>query len=101
MAAAIFEITSSAIGALAGILACAFLVVTIRSIFKGRAAYEANRAVTKPSLWATLRGDMRNGSAMSAGRTNHGLAIETRSGRLIPQQRLGADAVDDVIGRNA
>lgn len=97
----LFEVLTSAVGAIAGIMAAAFLVVTIRSAFQGRAAYEANRLVTKPSVWATFKGDMRSNVAAEEGRTNHGLAIELESGRLIPQQRLGSSAVDEVIGRQS
>lgn len=97
--AILIEIASSAFGALSGVLAVAFMIATYRSITRGRAAYEANRLVSKPSLWASLKGDMTGDSEKGGGRTNHGLAIELKTGRLVPQQRLGSDAVDDVIAR--
>lgn len=101
MTSFVWEIFVSAIGATSGILAVAFVIVTYRSAFTGRSGYEANRIVSKPSLWSSLCGDLRDGKAFRESRTNHGIALDLETDQLVPQQRLSTDAVDDVIGRSA
>lgn len=97
----IFDILYTIIGAASGVLALAFIIVTVRSLTTGRPAYETNRIVAKPSIWANMTGDMNNGDEVGENLTNHGLALNLRTKSLQPQQRLSSQAIDDVIARSA
>jgi len=97
--AAILEILRVVLGVWFGIMALSFLWVTVRSWTSGRAAFEANRMVTYPSIRKTAAGQLRPPHKSSESRANDGLAIDLRSRKLVPQQRLSDESVDDVIGR--
>lgn len=81
-----------------GTLGIFFAVVTWRTFHTGREAFQVNRASTPASLWLTVRGASADVDDTQK-RNSHGLAVDLRSKKLIAQQRLSREAVDDVIGR--
>lgn len=84
------------LGVSSGILAAYLAVTTFRAWYSGSDAYEANRAATPRSIVSVLSGQK---GRVSHNRNSFGLAVELNSGKLVSQQRLSREAVDDVIGR--
>jgi hypothetical protein len=93
------ELLISVGAVLSGASALIITIVTIRAWLNGHAAYDANRRVTYRSMLRTFKGEMRSFDADSDGRLSHGMSINLSTGKLRPQHRLSAEAIDDVIGR--
>lgn len=87
------------IGAGAGIMAIAFLWVSIRSWQHGRPAFEANSRRAYPSLLRSIRGEMRPASSHMRDRTRMGVALTVGDEKFVPQERFSSEALDEVIGR--
>lgn len=86
------------LGALLGTLAVYFAIATFRAWYSGSDAYEVNRAATAPSVRSVLGGQIGK-KPNEKNRNSFGLAVDLKSGKLVSQQRLSTEAVDDVIGR--
>ena len=86
------------LGVSLGTLSVYFAVATFRAWYTGSDAYEANRAATPHSIKSIVVGQ-KGKQANDRNRNSFGLAIELGSGKLVSQQRLSKEAVDDVIGR--
>ncbi|SFR51489.1 hypothetical protein SAMN04488005_2441 [Yoonia tamlensis] len=93
------ELTQVTLGIFCGIAAVAFFWVTVRTVLHGRSAYEANRSAYYPGIKRAFLGILREPSSMIDRRTSEGLAIGLKSRKLIAQQRLSSEALDDVMGR--
>ncbi len=89
-----------ALGISLAVTAIAFAWVSFRAAFYGSAAYEANRSITDANIKQTFLGRMRPERSNSERRSTHGLAIDLRTMKLLPQRRLSNEAIDDVIGRS-
>lgn len=88
------------IGVTAGVLGMYFAVITWRAFNFGSEAYAANRAAVPSSFRDAFAGIPRH-LVDTNNRNNHGLAVEIKSGKIVPQQKLSKEAVADVIGRRA
>lgn len=92
------EVARVLLGVSFGTLAFYFAVTTFRAWYSGSDAYEANRAATPRSLGSIIGGQIGQ-VPNDRNRNSFGLAIDLASGKLVSQQRLSKEAVDDVIGR--
>lgn len=95
----VLELAQVSLGVFCGVAAVAFFWTTLRTVYAGRSAYEANRSAYYPGIKKAFLGTLREPSRMTDRRTSEGLAINLKSGKLMAQQKLSTEAVDDVIGR--
>lgn len=89
------------VGVFCGAMAFFLLVATVRTVFFGRDAYNANRRVVPTNIYRNWSGHPTGRESDDHRRMSHGIAYNISTKTVEEQKRLSAEAVDDVIGRRA
>ena len=73
-------------------------IVAYTAATTGASAHEENRRLASGGIRSALRGELALDNGRDEPRTNHGLALDLRTRRLISQGKLSEEATDEVIG---
>ena len=93
------EAISSLLGAILITAGIALLITTTRAATSGRRAYHANKRLTSENPIASISGRLNVAADIRERRSCSGMAVTVSSGELVRQEKLSAEALDEVIGR--
>jgi hypothetical protein len=87
------------LGAVLIIAGTSLAVVTYRAATRGKRAYRANRRLASKNPFDAMRGHLNLAADSRERRSCSGMAIRLSDGKLDRQEKLSAEAIDEVIGR--
>jgi len=95
----LIDIISNLAGTFLVVLGIALLITTLRAATSGNHAYQANRRLTPMNPAYACAGALHVTADVRERRTQSGMAVEIKTGQLRRQEKLSAEAIDEVIGR--
>lgn len=93
------EALSTIFGAFLVAFGVALAVATLRAMSRGKRAYHANKRLTSSNPIDVLKGKLDVTADFRERRSKSGMAVKLVEKRIIRQEMLSAEAIDEVIGR--